>query len=89
VPSYFGYITSRTSHTPLPNTPTLWCDNIGATYLVSNPIFHARTKHVEIDYHFVRERIASKELYVRFISSQDQLADILTKSLPTPHFQAL
>jgi hypothetical protein len=40
---------------PLPSTTKLWCDNIGAKYLSANPIFHARTKHIEVDYHFVRE----------------------------------
>ncbi|KAJ3691762.1 hypothetical protein LUZ61_020926 [Rhynchospora tenuis] len=73
-------------HIPLPSPPTLWCDNIGATFLASNPMFHARTKHIEIDYHFVRERIMSKELLVRFLSSHDQIADVLTKPLSTARF---
>ena len=64
----------------------LWCDNLGATYLSVNPIFHARTKHVEVDYHFVRDRVAKKEIVVRFISSQDQLANVLTKPLPHAPF---
>ncbi|XP_019175670.1 PREDICTED: uncharacterized protein LOC109170993 [Ipomoea nil] len=65
--------------------PILWCDNLGATYLCSNPIFHARTKHVEIDYHFVRDKVAQKELQVSFISTKDQLADVSTKALPALH----
>lgn len=76
-------------HLPLTSPPTLWCDNLGATFLAANPMFHARTKHIEIDYHFVRERVASKELNVRFLCSNDQLADIMTKPLPTARFQFL
>jgi hypothetical protein len=47
-----------------PSVPKLWCDNLGATYLCANPVFHARTKHIEIDYHFVRDKVAKKELQV-------------------------
>jgi histone deacetylase 1/2 len=60
-------------------TPILWCDNLGATYLTANPVFHACTEHIEIDFHFVCERVATGELEVRFISSSDQLADVFTK----------
>ncbi|KAJ0683370.1 putative RNA-directed DNA polymerase [Helianthus annuus] len=58
---------------------TLWCDNLGATYLSANPVFHARTKHVEVDYHFVREQVTQGKLNVKFISTDDQIADVFTK----------
>lgn len=74
---------------PSPNPLTLWCDNIGATFLAANPMFHARTKHVEIDYHFVREKITSKDLSVCFVCSNDQLVDFFTKSPPSPRFNSL
>jgi histone deacetylase 1/2 len=62
-----------------PRAPVLWCDNLGATYLTANPVFHARTKHIEVDFHFVREKVAMGALDVRFISSADQVADGFTK----------
>ncbi|XP_019151962.1 PREDICTED: uncharacterized protein LOC109148682 [Ipomoea nil] len=59
-----------------PTVPVLWCDNLRATYMCSNPVFHARTKHVEVDYHFVRDKVTSGALKVNFVSTHDQLANI-------------
>jgi histone deacetylase 1/2 len=52
--------------------PCLWCDNLGATYLSANPVFHARAKHIEIDFYFIRERVAKRLLQVQLIPSQEQ-----------------
>ena len=73
---------------PSVSAPTIWCDNLGATYLSANPIFHARTRHVEVDYHFFRDRVAKKEIQIHFISSRDQFADVFTKPLPVASFIA-
>lgn len=64
-----------------PLAARLWCDNIGDTYLSANAVFHARTKHIEIDFNFVRERVAQKLLEIRFIHTGDQLADGFTKPI--------
>ncbi|KAH9648420.1 retrovirus-related pol polyprotein from transposon RE1 [Citrus sinensis] len=70
----------------LNNTPILYCDNKSAEALASNPKYHSRTKHIELDLHFVREHIAKKEFVVEHVSSSDQLADVLTKPLSFDHF---
>jgi hypothetical protein len=69
--------------------PIIWCDNLSAISLASNPVFHARTKHVEIDYHFVRECVIRGDLKFQYIPIEDQLADLLTKALPSPRFLLL
>lgn len=74
---------------PVKSCPILWCDNIGATYLSSNPVFHARTKHIEIDFHYVREQVLAKKLQVSFLSTKHQLADLLTKPLASSRFALL
>ncbi|KAF5468349.1 hypothetical protein F2P56_012507 [Juglans regia] len=71
---------------PLSKPPLLWCDNIGATYLSANPVYHSRTKHMDIDYHFVRDRVAAQALQVSFCSSKDQLANVFTKPLVSDKF---
>jgi hypothetical protein len=64
-----------------PTQAKLWCDNFGAKYLSSNLVFHGRTKHIEVDYHFIKERVARKLLQIDFISSGDQIADDFTKPI--------
>ena len=61
----------------------VYCDNISATYLSSNPVQHQRTKHIEIDLHFVRDRVALGEARVLHVPTNSQYADIFTKGLPT------
>jgi hypothetical protein len=47
-----------------PNAASLWCDDLGEIYISANSVFHARTKHIEVDYHFVRENVTNKLLDV-------------------------
>ena len=65
---------------------SLFCDNVSATYFAVHPLFHARTKHIEIDYHFVRECVARGTLRVLFVSTDHQVADVFTKGLSVSKF---
>ncbi|CAH9084991.1 unnamed protein product [Cuscuta europaea] len=71
---------------PIHRPVRLLCDNISASYLSANPIQHARSKHIAIDYHFVRERVAHGDLLVQYVPTKFQLADIFTKSLAPQQF---
>ena len=62
----------------------LICENHAALHITSNPIFHERTKNIEVDCHFIKEKIASRCVATSFINSNDQLTDIFTKSLKGP-----
>lgn len=73
----------------LRHTPTIYCDNVGATYLRANPVFHSRMKHLALDFHFVRDNVQTGALRVSHVSTKDQLADALTKPLSRSRFNEL
>ena len=59
----------------------IYCDNISSTMLANNPVYHARRKHIEVHYHFVREKVLDREVDLVYVSTEEQVADILTKAL--------
>ena len=65
------------------------CDNLGATYLSVNPIRDSRSKHVEIYIHFLQDYVTNEVLDVRFVGTEDQLSDIITKPLSSSRFSML
>ena len=74
---------------PITVTPELYCDNLSSVHLTTNPAYHKRSKHFELDYHYVRERVALGALVVRHVPARHQLADIFTKPLGFRAFDSL
>ncbi|XP_071727594.1 uncharacterized protein [Rutidosis leptorrhynchoides] len=76
----------RELHCPLSSATLVYCDNISAVYMSGNPVQHQRTKHIEIDIHFVRDLVLKGHVRVLHVPSRYQFADIFTKGLPTALF---
>jgi hypothetical protein len=74
---------------PLAKSTLVYRDNVSAVYLSTNPVQHQRTKHVEIDLHFVRDRVAIGDVRVLHVPTTSQFADIFTKGLPSSTFSEL
>jgi hypothetical protein len=73
-------------HAPISTATIVFCDNVSAVYMTANPVHHRRTKHIEIDIHFVREKVALGQVWVLHVPSSIQFADIMTKGLPVQLF---
>nr|CAB3463731.1 unnamed protein product [Digitaria exilis] len=71
---------------PVGSATIVFCDNVSAVYMSRNPVHHKRTKHIELDIHFVREKVALGEVRVLHVPSSGQFADVFTKGLPTALF---
>ena len=70
-------------------TPVIWCGNVSVGALAANPVFHARTKHIEIDAHYIRKQVLTKKLHIQYVPSKLQIVDLLRKALSVTQFTEL
>ena len=71
------------------NSLTVFCDNTSAINISKNPVQHSRTKHIDIRYHFIRELVEDRTIFIEYIDTLNQLADIFTKPLDSQRFLSL
>ncbi|KAG6499797.1 hypothetical protein ZIOFF_039589 [Zingiber officinale] len=76
-------------HVPIDQPIPIHGDNLSAIKLTSNPVFHARTKHIELEHHFIREKVLDGIIDMVAVKSEDHIADIFTKTLPKGAFEDL
>ena len=74
-------------HFPINKATMVYCDNVGAIYLSGTPVQHQRTKHIELDIHFSRKKVARGQVRVLHVPSRHQIVDVFTKGLPLILFQ--
>ena len=65
----------------------VFCDNVSAVYMSSNPVHHKRTKHIELNIHLIRKRVQLGGLRVLHVPTDKQFVDVMTKGLPTATFE--
>jgi hypothetical protein len=74
-------------HQPTEYQVRIFCDNLSSIRLAENPVFHARTKHIEVHYHYIREKVLEDEIEMVPIKTEEQNTDIFAKSLHREKFE--
>ena len=74
-------------HQPIEYQVRIFCDNLSSIHLAENHVFHARIKHIEVHYHYIREKVLEGEIIMVPTKTEEQTADILTKSLNKAKFE--